>query len=383
MSFLSGKKLLLIGFITIMLVAIPATLWVLQQQQNVKSKANPSTTLSLLPATQATTVGQSISYDIYVDPGTNQVSFAKFAITYDPTKLDVVTAGTKCGSSLCPETTVFPLVVDGPTYTSGNIAVSLSVGADPTKAITTKMKIATLTLKAKDVTTVPAPIAFGGNLQVLSVNCGGTDPQNCPSDQPSENVLSTTNPATVTIGAGAITPTPVATASANMSPICNALNLDRTPSGTVPFSLTFTANGTDSDGTVSKVTFDFGDGPTQDVTSAGGIGTNNVSVQVAHTYRNVGTYKASAVFMDNKNAVSTSSSTLCQQTIVVSAGTGGAAGTGTGSTGSTSGTTLQLTSTPIPAKPTIPATGPNNKIIGIGFIGTALAILGGMLVLGL
>jgi len=66
--------------------------------------------------------------------------------------------------------------------TTGTASISLSIGADPTKAITTKTKIATLQLQATGTTSPTSPnITFDlANTQVLSI---------ASSDQIDENVL--------------------------------------------------------------------------------------------------------------------------------------------------------------------------------------------------
>lgn len=353
---LGGKKFLLLGIIVVLLASIPATLYLLQKRQEVRTGAVASTTLSFSPATKTAGLGDEVKLDIMVNPGQNQVSFVKLNISYDPTKLSTVE------NSLVPAS-AFPATLEGPTYTSGNIDASLSIGANPADVIQSPTKVANLTFKTLAITEgSPTQISFGSQTQVLSI---------AQTDLASENVLSNTSPALITINpAGAVTVTPTITitttpsatgpAGQNLAPTCTALNVDRITSGTAPFPITFTANGSDSDGTISKVKFNFGDGPVTDVTTAGGIGTNNVSVQTAHTYNNPGTYTASAIFTDDKGAVSTLTDT-CKQTITVA------------------GTTPQPTvaaSTPIP---TLPPAGPDGKVLGVGIAGIILSILGGIL----
>jgi len=137
------------------------------------------------------------------------------------------------------------------------------------------------------------------------------------------------------------------------------LTVDRSTTGNAPYSLTFTANGTSSTGTISQVAFNFGDGQTSNVTQAGGIGTASVNVQASHTYNNPGTFTASAVLTDNSNNTS-SSSASCEQTITVNA----ASGSATTSNNPT---------------PTMPPTGSTGLALGLG-LGAALLILGGGLI---
>lgn len=212
MSFLSGfrrSKILLLGFIFVLLVAIPLTVYILQKQQEVRSRAAAATKLYFSQPSQTTpplttlqkSAGETFDLDIIVDPGTNQnqVSFIKLNIIYDGSRLDVV------DSKLDVNETAFPAILEAPSYTSGNASVTISVGADPAKVITTVIKVATITFKVKAVTADPRiSIAFTGS-QVLSI---------ASSDQPSENVLANSIPLSLTIvPAAAVTPTPTPTRS--------------------------------------------------------------------------------------------------------------------------------------------------------------------------
>ena len=163
------------------------------------------------------------------------------------------------------------------------------------------------------------------------------------------------------------------------SPTCTGLNVDRTPSGAAPFSVTFTANGNTPNTAINKVTFDFGDGPTQAVTQGSGIGTNTVSVQTSHTYNNPGTYKATATMTDNTGAPSTIT-TSCTQTITVTAAGAGTSGGGTAG-GTTSGTQSATTAPVAPTavvaqQPTVPAPGPGDALFIVGAVGGVLTIIG-------
>jgi hypothetical protein len=78
------------------------------------------------------------------------------------------------------------------------------------------------------------------------------------------------------------------------APTCQSLTLSGATNGTAPYSLTFTATGTSSASTISKVTFNFGDSAIQDVPQSGGP--SSVSVQASHTYNSAGTFVTSCLF---------------------------------------------------------------------------------------
>ncbi len=403
---LNGKKLFLIGFIFVLLVGIPITIYFLQEQQETRIRAEKSTNLTFTPDSSTTnpikkSIGDSIPLDIMVNPGTNLVSFLKLSIQYDPDKL-----ATDSGSAFKPNTIVFPTVLEGPIYSSGKIEVTLSVGPDPTKAIQSLAKAGTFNFKALANTPdgQPTLVTYSSTTQVLSIGS---------SDQASENVLSSTTPATIVIAravsptvtgtpipipSGTLTPTPVvtstptitatatptstptptttttptvtptytptATGSVNQIPVCNTLAVDRATTGAAPFAITFTANGTDSDGTISKVNFNFGDGTVSgDISTSGGIGTDSINVATSHEYQNVGTYTASAVLTDNNGGASDSNS--CQQTIIVQE-----------ETVTTTPSGEVATSTPTPS---VEPTGSVGTVIGIGAAALFLIIGGGLL----
>ncbi|HSX40559.1 MAG TPA: cohesin domain-containing protein [Candidatus Saccharimonadales bacterium] len=414
MSLFGNKRVLLLGFLAILLVAIPLTLFLVRKQQEVRSRANPSTTLSLVQTPQTANVGQAVKFDVMVNPGQNTVSFVKFTITYDPTKVSVAPSGLAVNTD---PTNTLSSVLEGPTYGTGSATLTLGANADPTKVLQSLTKIATITFTAIASTNgIPTQISFDQTAgainqpktQVLST--AGTD-------QTNENVLSSAIPAQLTIGGGGVvTPTPTlppvtpppggvcgagqractnfpnlccangsdcnANATACLPigtptpppnttgavPVCTALTVDKATSGTAPYSLTFTATGTTPNASISKVTFNFGDGPLADVTQGGNIGTNAVTVQSPHTYNSAGSFTATALLTDNTGAVSTPSAS-CTQNIVIAAGAVKPAPT-----------SLPITqATPIPTTQPIPNTGPGDTFIKVGAIGGILSVLGGLL----
>lgn len=201
----AAKKLLLLGFVVIILVAIPVSVYILQQRSQTKSLAAASTHLFFNPSQKdITALDQTADFAIMVDPtmvdptkGTspNQISFAKLVINYDPVILSIDETGFLLNKD------AFSTILEGPTFSSGSIIVVLSVGADPSKAIQAKTKIADLKFKVLAEAT-SSNITFATGTQVLSVSSG---------DQAGENVLATKTPATVTVKAAfpaSPTPTP-------------------------------------------------------------------------------------------------------------------------------------------------------------------------------
>lgn len=313
----SGKKILLIGFVIALLVAIPLVIYFFNQQQAVQTSSVPSTTLAFTPSSESVNLGEDVSLDVNVDPGSNSVSFVKALISYDATKLATGASG------FVPNTTDFPSIIQGPIYGPGTISITISIGATgtPVQKLT---RLGTLTLKAIAPTdSAPSQITFGNQTQVLSIGA---------TDQFNENVLSTTTPATISIISSA-TPTPIPTevpvttltptpadvqsgtgsssdelslaspADAAEAPVCSSFTADRALSGTVPYNVNFTLIGTTS-ATVVKATFNFGDGTVTDLTQADGIGLTSVNALTSHIYNTAGTFSAFGTLTDADGVVS-------------------------------------------------------------------------------
>ena len=378
------KRILLFGFIAAMLVGIPLTLYGLSTQQETRQQAEKATILTFLPESSEDTpiskaLNEEFPLEVSVDPGTNLVSFLKLEIQYDETKL----ATSEADGGFVVNEAAFPVTLEGPVFSTGKIQVTLSVGSDPTNAIQQVTKALTIKFKAlADTGETPTNITFGNSTEVLSIGS---------NDQASENVLLNVNPALVLIGQSSTTITPISVTpthtpvptnttaptqppqptsipptagptGTNESPVCTALNIDRENTGSAPYSVTFTAVGDDSDGTVSKVTFNYGDGPVENVTETGGIGTSSVSVQRAHTYTNPGTYSASAIITDNSQGVSDANACKVTITILPAPTTGGNGG----------GLTIAPSAT-------ISDPGPGDVILGMGGVALLFIVIGGIL----
>ena len=206
------KKLLATFTLLVLAISIPITTYLLQQKQDNRSKASAATTLSFDPPSITKLIGDDIALDVLINPGTNSVSYVKFEAKYDPTVLELSPT-----TPFIANTVAFPTQVQSAVIStaSGSLKVALSIGPNMTNAIQTPTKVGTLHFKAINPTsTTSANVTFGDITQVLSIG---------PSDNPTENVLSTTIPATILVSdpstptptASAISPTPTASESAD------------------------------------------------------------------------------------------------------------------------------------------------------------------------
>ena len=371
------NKYFILGNIALLLAAIPLTLLFISRQQDVRSRAAPTTRITFTPTTLSfegdNCTEQSLAVNL--DPGENIVSTVELFLTYDATKFNI---------SIAPNENVFPPpngILRGPTISNGQASVVLNIGSNVTNAIQAPVDIATITvvpiaatadgpvdisidssktrvLSLSDNDEATENVFLSGGQAAISVNAScieGAPEEVGPSPSPSPT------PTGGVGGGGSLTPTATPsispTTGANQSPICSTITTSPSSSGNAPFVMTLSAQGTDSDGTISKATFNFGDNTIQDIFE--GLGTAAVTTQLAHTYQTAGTYSASVVFTDNGGAVSSS----CTTDISV------LAGTTTPTPTATAGAGIQPTATATPT-PTI-----ENP----GGIGTTIAVIGGLL----
>jgi len=206
---MNKKNLIILALLSIIIVAIPLTVFFSQQQQDIRQKAAGTTTLTFNPASNASspinkTINDPFSLEMMVNPADNEVSVVRFEVTYDPTKV------TLDSNPFSLNTLAFPTMLEGPIFSSGKIAGTVTIGSDYSKAIKTLTRVATIKFKAIGTTgATPTVVAYTINAQVLSVGS---------NDEAAENVLSSTLPAYIRISA-VPTPTPTSTPVPTSTPI--------------------------------------------------------------------------------------------------------------------------------------------------------------------
>lgn len=160
-------------------------------KQTLNQGGHKSTVLSFLPSSSEAepikkNVGDAFSLEMVIDPGQNLVSFVKVEILYDPKKLEPIK------HEAFQTQGALASILDGPIYTKGKITATMSIGADPTKAIGKLEKSAIVTFKAIGLTTDGAmtQVSFGPGTNILSL---------ASQDSASENVLANSIPAEISI----------------------------------------------------------------------------------------------------------------------------------------------------------------------------------------
>ncbi len=369
------NKYFLLGNLAFLLLAIPIALYFVKNQTSTRGSAAPTTTLSFVPPSVTTDqCDMTKTSKLVVNPGENIVSTIQLAIKWDKTKFDI---------NFSPNQSAFPQTLKGPEQTEAGMTITLNIGADVTKAISTTTDVGTITVKPISPT--------NGSVITLDIDTAGTKVYSLSQqDGATENVFNSagSSPLQVTISAASCegqsgaspspeaqnspspspstepaTPTPTI-GTANQSPTC--LNLaSSVSSGSAPLAVNFTATGNDQDGVLSKATFNLGNGVQQDATS--GLGAASGSALLSYTYTSGGTFTATAVFTDNGGAVSTA----CSQQIQVSGAVATLAPTATP-------TEVPMTPTEIPtATPTIADSGSVTTTVGL-IGGVVLLILAGV-----
>lgn len=203
------KKVGLLLVMLLLLVAIPATIFLVGKNQELRQKAAPATSLAITPAIVSKKVSDTFSMEVTIDTGANQVVAAELHLVFDPAKLE---AQTITNGALFPNILASGIVDRG--------TASITVGAQSaTKPVTGKGTVAVVKFKALEKTDTPASIRLAPNTFVGSLGEG------------SVNVLVGSTPANVTIteggtgGAGAAavpTATPTATLKITPTPTLKA-----------------------------------------------------------------------------------------------------------------------------------------------------------------
>ncbi len=186
-------RLTSIGILVLAILVIPIMTYI-SKPHDSRSRASAASILSFSPTSSTFTpiqkkVGDPVALDVMLNPGTNAISILKLDVQYDP---NYFLPGS---NPIVINTSAFTTIVEGPVVNANNgeIIVTLSVGTDPTKAIKTSTKIATINLLANAKTNGgTVSVTFGSQSQAFSV---------APGDQATQNVLATAMPAYFNIAA--------------------------------------------------------------------------------------------------------------------------------------------------------------------------------------
>ncbi|GEM_PF-3409948 len=129
--------------------------------------ASADATLAFSPPSSTTTpiiknINDDIVFDVFINPNTESVNASTLAISYDTTVLEAKKFEMAQGG--------FTQILAGPTLTNGTASITMTIGLDVNKILTTNnTKIATITFKALKATITPTKITFTSDTNVTSV----------------------------------------------------------------------------------------------------------------------------------------------------------------------------------------------------------------------
>ncbi len=216
------KRVGLILVSLLLFAALPATIFLVMRNQEIRNKAAPATTLSLNPATVSKAVGEDFTLEVKMNTAANQIVAVELNLTFDPTKLQ---------AEWIHNGTMFPNILSSGTV--GNGTLSMAVGAtNTTTPITGTGTVATIKFKALAATSSPVSVRFSQDTFVGALGEGNV------------NALTSTTPATITIGSGGSTITPTVTTTAGVTP---TTTITGTPSVTPTDTPSGTGGGLDED----------------------------------------------------------------------------------------------------------------------------------------
>lgn len=206
------KKALLIISVLLVLAAIPITILLVKQQQDIRQRAAPATRMYLEPGNQSVNVNTddgAFSLNVKLDTEENIVALAQIDVEIDPTYLEIV--------SLEQSGSFLPNRLARPEPTEDSASLTVGVQAPSTGVQGQNQTIAVLTLRAHTNTPAGSPtevrllhppsLVTGGSLVPLDQN-----------DDKGEDVLVSAESARVTITGGGTSPSPTPTPTASASP---------------------------------------------------------------------------------------------------------------------------------------------------------------------
>ncbi len=227
------KKLFLFIAIGLMLLAIPATVFLVGKNQEIRKKAAPASTLTFAPTALTKKVGDTFTLEVKLDTASNQVGVVQIRIIYDPAKLQGVDI---TNGPLAPS-----IRVSGKIDPIGK--ASITVGAKSTaEPITGAGTVAVLTMKVIDASASPVSVRFAPAPESFANAIGEGE----------NNVLIGMTPANVTLlradgtqmtRGSTSTPTPTPTLALGASPTATP---SLTPSLSVALTSTDSAEASSS-----------------------------------------------------------------------------------------------------------------------------------------
>lgn len=221
------NKKVVVGILVLflLLVGLGVGVFLVAQQQEIRKKAAPASSIAILPSTKTVNSGEEFTLSVELTTSTNEISGAELHITFDANLLTL--------RDFLPSTTL-PTVFVSPRVDNTAGTASITLGAQPSNLFSGKDVIATLRFQAKtaggtaNVNFAPQTLAtaLSESQDVLVSKSGArvtvlasTVKTSGLSTTPTPTLTSTQAQGGTTGSATALTPTPtkVATGSGSVS----------------------------------------------------------------------------------------------------------------------------------------------------------------------
>lgn len=197
---MSKKNLYVLGAVLALFLAVPLTIFVLQFQQENRSRAQKATVLYFNTKTSSTSPilslkpGETFSLDLYMDPGANFVSNIRYTFSYDPAVFSPIPAQYTYNKDVFPAD-FKKANLEGPNFVpSGQVSGLLTIGNNPSNAITDSIKVASFRfIVTSDMSKLQSPTVVKFVTDSNQTAVTSVDPQSTGS----ENVLSSATDANI------------------------------------------------------------------------------------------------------------------------------------------------------------------------------------------
>ena len=205
------KKILLIVAALLLLIAIPVTIFLVKQNQDVRQRATAATSIYIDPSEITKNVDETFTADVKMDTSINYVAAARIDISVNPLYLEII--------SIQPGN-LLPEVQSNPSINNGNVTVIFSVShtpGQPTNGAHGIGTAATLRLRALTPTQQGTPT----EIRILPTSVGSGTIQEDPSTYQDgiDIIQNRSHGKVVILSAGGTSATPAPSASpGNSSP---------------------------------------------------------------------------------------------------------------------------------------------------------------------
>ncbi len=219
------KKIIPIVVLLFLLITLPVSFFVVKQQQDIRQKAAPATTMSFTPSEKTVSIGETFSLDITINTGENNIIATSMHIIFDSAKLE---------AQSIINSPQFPNILSS-ADTSQPGKASIAVG---TASISKPFKgtgiVGTIRFRVLQGSNTPIRVSFGPETFVGSLGEGsrnaliGTSPatiiissnpsqisptripaQSSPTQLPTPTQRANQTPTRIPTGTQTITPTPI------------------------------------------------------------------------------------------------------------------------------------------------------------------------------